>query len=257
MRFTVHVSAQKQAGHPWSYHTACPLYLRCCPHGVMHWALHAVLLVIIHCVLCIARGITGDLVTVQSEKLASELVQKLPAAALAALIGTLSVSSADVARAAEYYTPPGSSGGAAEAVRQQAPQSVEFPAGSTAVAPAVKSGEFQLPEGNQWRYSEFINAVQAGKVERVRFSKEGGQLQARASHLAISPPWQQGHEIAQAKGVHELQCGRSCLLAAGQLQRPLCAISCAASASACIRAGIIGASVPRWQGTLPTCVHLS
>ena len=45
------------------------------------------------------------------------------------------------------------------------------------MAPPVKSGDQGLPEGNQWRYSELINAVQSGKVERVRFSKEGGQLQ--------------------------------------------------------------------------------
>ena len=52
---------------------------------------------------------------------------------------------------------------------------MEFPSKN---APAVKSGsDFQLPEGNQWRYSEFINAVQAGKVERVRFSKDGSLLQ--------------------------------------------------------------------------------
>ena len=37
-----------------------------------------------------------------------------------------------------------------------------------------------LPEGNQWRYSEFINAVQSGKVERVRFAKDGTQLQLTA-----------------------------------------------------------------------------
>lgn len=37
-----------------------------------------------------------------------------------------------------------------------------------------------LPEGNQWRYSEFINAVNAGKVERVRFSKDGTMLQLTA-----------------------------------------------------------------------------
>jgi len=37
-----------------------------------------------------------------------------------------------------------------------------------------------LPEGNQWRYSEFINAVTAGKVERVRFAKDGSQLQLTA-----------------------------------------------------------------------------
>lgn len=48
-------------------------------------------------------------------------------------------------------------------------------------APDVKvEGQYQLPEGGQWRYSEFINAVEAGKVERVRFSKDGSQLQLTA-----------------------------------------------------------------------------
>ncbi|KAL0365989.1 UNVERIFIED_CONTAM: ATP-dependent zinc metalloprotease FTSH, chloroplastic [Sesamum radiatum] len=37
-----------------------------------------------------------------------------------------------------------------------------------------------LPEGSQWRYSEFLNAVKKGKVERVRFSKDGGVLQLTA-----------------------------------------------------------------------------
>lgn len=45
-------------------------------------------------------------------------------------------------------------------------------------APAVR--EDGLPEGNQWRYSEFINAVNGGKVERVRFSKDGTMLQLTA-----------------------------------------------------------------------------
>jgi hypothetical protein len=130
---------------------------------------------------------TCHLPRLQGDKLASELAQKLPAAALAALIGSLSV--VDVAKAAEFYTPPSSGGSStAEAVKQQAPQqSLQFP-GSTANAPALKgsSGDFQLPEGNQWRYSEFINAVQAGKVERVRFSKEGGQLQARLQLLSTA-----------------------------------------------------------------------
>ena len=98
-------------------------------------------------------------------------MQKLPAAALAAMVAGLSVSGADVARAAEYYTPPQPP--TTQAQPQKA-QTLDFP---TSAAPAVKGGEFQLPEGNQWRYSEFINAVQAGKVERVRFSKDGGQLQ--------------------------------------------------------------------------------
>ncbi|PKA66356.1 ATP-dependent zinc metalloprotease FTSH, chloroplastic [Apostasia shenzhenica] len=37
-----------------------------------------------------------------------------------------------------------------------------------------------LPDGSQWRYSEFLNAVKKGKVERVRFSKDGGILQLTA-----------------------------------------------------------------------------
>ena len=98
-------------------------------------------------------------------------MQKLPAAALAALVGGMSLSSADVARAADFYTPPSAP---TTQTQPQKAQTLDFP---TSAAPAVKAGEFQLPEGNQWRYSEFINAVQAGKVERVRFSKDGGQLQ--------------------------------------------------------------------------------
>ena len=63
--------------------------------------------------------------------------------------------------------------------------SMEFPSQN---APAVKSeGKSEgsgLPEGNNWRYSEFINAVQAGKVERVRFSKDGSLLQVRKADRA-------------------------------------------------------------------------
>ena len=97
-------------------------------------------------------------------------MQKLPAAALAGLIGSLGV--ADVAMAADFAPPPNPL-----TQTKEAPKSLEFPA-KNQQAPAVKgSSDFALPEGNQWRYSEFINAVQNGKVERVRFSKEGGQLQ--------------------------------------------------------------------------------
>ena len=67
---------------------------------------------------------------------------------------------------------------------------MEFRGNKSQSAPAVRgSSDFQLPEGNQWRYSEFVNAVQAGKVERVRFSKEGGQLQVRGCG-AIGSCWQ-------------------------------------------------------------------
>uniref|UniRef100_A0A7S3UGX4 Cell division protein FtsH n=1 Tax=Picocystis salinarum TaxID=88271 RepID=A0A7S3UGX4_9CHLO len=37
-----------------------------------------------------------------------------------------------------------------------------------------------LPEGTNWRYSEFLKAVDSGKVEHVRFSKDGSQLQLTA-----------------------------------------------------------------------------
>ena len=35
-------------------------------------------------------------------------------------------------------------------------------------------------QGTQWRYSDFINAVENSKIERVRFSKDGSQLQLTA-----------------------------------------------------------------------------
>eukprot|EP00894_Picocystis_sp_ML_P000279 jgi/Pico_ML_1/50796/g1940.t1 len=37
-----------------------------------------------------------------------------------------------------------------------------------------------LPEGTNWTYSEFLEAVDSGKVERVRFSKDASQLQLTA-----------------------------------------------------------------------------
>lgn len=50
-----------------------------------------------------------------------------------------------------------------------------------AAAPAVSTPvDSSLPEGTSWRYSEFINAVTKGKVERVRFSKDGSALQLTA-----------------------------------------------------------------------------
>jgi cell division protease FtsH len=109
--------------------------------------------------------------------LATEIVQKLPAAALAGLVASL--HTADVARAADYFAPPTAE--TTTAVKdQQQPSSLTFQGSSSASAPALKDGESGLPEGNQWRYSEFVNAVQNGKVERVRFSKDGSMLQLTA-----------------------------------------------------------------------------
>lgn len=62
-------------------------------------------------------------------------------------------------------------------------QTIQFQQGTASIvsAPDVKAeGGYQLPEGSQWRYSEFITAVEKGKVERVRFSKDGSQLQLTA-----------------------------------------------------------------------------
>ena len=63
----------------------------------------------------------------------------------------------------------------------EAPQTLDFQGTAAVTAPAVAAGaDSGLPEGNQWRYSEFVNAVQSGKVERVRFAKDGAQLQLTA-----------------------------------------------------------------------------
>ncbi len=105
----------------------------------------------------------------QSNGLAAELAQKLPAAALAGLLSTLVASNA--ALAADFVPPP---------TTQSEVQSISFAESAPlAAAPDVKS-EYQLPEGAQWRYSEFLSAVENGKVERVRFSKDGSLLQLTA-----------------------------------------------------------------------------
>jgi cell division protease FtsH len=69
-----------------------------------------------------------------------------------------------------------------EQVAEQAAKPVEaFPslsAPSTTVATTTDASG--LPEGSTWRYSEFIKAVLGGKVERVRFAKDGSSLQLTA-----------------------------------------------------------------------------
>ena len=91
-----------------------------------------------------------------------------------ALIGLLA-SSASPALAADFIPPTETNTTTVE--RSQA--SFEFPGANVTSAPAV-SAQGDLPEGTQWRYSEFIGAVKSGKIERVRFSKDGSQLQLTA-----------------------------------------------------------------------------
>ncbi|GMH42783.1 hypothetical protein BSKO_10702 [Bryopsis sp. KO-2023] len=95
-------------------------------------------------------------------------MEKMAAASLAA-----AVLSGSPAIAADFFPPPQNN---AEVVTKQ--QQSGRPA--TFEAPAPASENSGLPEGNQWRYSEFIGAVQSGKVERVRFSKDGSQLELTA-----------------------------------------------------------------------------
>ena len=99
---------------------------------------------------------------------------KVPTAALAGLVAALAAASPDAARAADLLNAPEPTTVVAE---QQQAQSLTF--GAAGQAPALRDDASGLPEGNQWRYSEFIAAVQDGKVERVRFSKDGSMLQAR------------------------------------------------------------------------------
>ena len=108
------------------------------------------------------------------------LVQEQTSSGVAGLLAAaVLATSVSAAQAADYAPPP-----QAEA-RQQASQtdSRQFQ-GQNKQAPEVytppKDSSQALPEGNNWRYSEFIGAVQNGKVERVRFSKDGSQLQLTA-----------------------------------------------------------------------------
>lgn len=66
-----------------------------------------------------------------------------------------------------------------QAVAEQRGESNSIFASQSQEAPAVTNAD-GLPEGTNWRYSEFIRAVTSGKVERVRFSKDGSALQLTA-----------------------------------------------------------------------------
>ena len=111
------------------------------------------------------------------EKAAEELLRAVPASALAAAVAVANAGSAVAAD--QVYAQP-------QQLEQQeavAPsRGVSGMSDMNLVAPDLAdAAEYQLPEGNQWRYSEFIGAVNAGKIERVRFSKDGAALQLTAS----------------------------------------------------------------------------
>lgn len=109
---------------------------------------------------------------------ANSLVNKIPAATMASLV--LALAGTPAAFAADLPLPPQYSQAGTEAVQLQA-KAANPMAGSALAAPAVATKKAaDLPEGAQWRYSEFLNAVKGGKVERVRFSKDGSTLQLTA-----------------------------------------------------------------------------
>ena len=98
----------------------------------------------------------------------------------AAFLALLAVAGAPASAFAEDFAPPVDAPTSALQQFQQKAQSAfegdSLSAPSTTTTPPADG----LPEGNTWRYSEFINAVMKGKVERVRFAKDGSALQLTA-----------------------------------------------------------------------------
>lgn len=116
----------------------------------------------------------------QSQQLATDIAARMPAAGVAALCAALAAANPAIAADAQQPQPVQE----LQQKAQGAVQSLDFPGSEnkTQTAPSVSGGSSSgLPEGNQWRYSEFISAVQNNKVERVRFAKDGTQLQLTAT----------------------------------------------------------------------------
>lgn len=67
-----------------------------------------------------------------------------------------------------------------EAAKPTPANSSPFSQNLILTAPKPQAQSSDLPEGSNWRYSDFLNAVKKGKVERVRFSKDGSALQLTA-----------------------------------------------------------------------------
>ncbi|KAG0553959.1 hypothetical protein M758_12G054600 [Ceratodon purpureus] len=104
-------------------------------------------------------------------------VNAISAATMASLVLALAGSPAI---AVDMPSPPQIAESAAETLQLQAKPAASALVGAAKTAPAVAAKESGLPEGAQWRYSEFLNAVKGGKVERVRFAKDGTSLQLTA-----------------------------------------------------------------------------
>ena len=105
-------------------------------------------------------------------------VNAIPAATMASLVLALAGSPAI---ATDMPSSPQIVESATEAVQLRANPAASALSGAAMAAPPVAAKKDSgLPEGAQWRYSEFLNAVKGGKVERVRFAKDGSSLQLTA-----------------------------------------------------------------------------
>ncbi|XP_008812082.2 ATP-dependent zinc metalloprotease FTSH 1, chloroplastic-like [Phoenix dactylifera] len=109
----------------------------------------------------------------------SELTPSVNAAVASFLLSTLAQQQPLSPALADDLSPPPDSPPVQleSATKPSAPSSPFSQSLLTAPKPQTSP---DLPEGSQWRYSEFLNAVKKGKVERVRFSKDGGALQLTA-----------------------------------------------------------------------------
>ncbi|RLM54257.1 ATP-dependent zinc metalloprotease FTSH 1, chloroplastic [Panicum miliaceum] len=97
------------------------------------------------------------------------------------LPATLLALAAAPALAADAPAPPPAPAPApAPELQAEAPTPTANPFANSLLTAPKPSATADLPEGAQWRYSEFLSAVKRGKVERVRFSKDGGLLQLTA-----------------------------------------------------------------------------
>ena len=105
--------------------------------------------------------------------------QDRTATAAASLMAFLAAAGPVPAALADDFAPPAEAPPTSALAQFQAQAQSAF-AGDSQTAPSTSVSADGLPEGNNWRYSEFIRAVMAGKVERVRFSKDGSQLQLTA-----------------------------------------------------------------------------
>lgn len=104
-------------------------------------------------------------------------VNTISAATMASLALALAASPA---MAADMPSPTQFAESASEVIQQAKPAASTLTGTALAAPPVAAKKDSGIPEGAQWRYSEFLNAVKGGKVERVRFAKDGTSLQLTA-----------------------------------------------------------------------------